>query len=85
MSDDAGRPPGPATGAMRLRPAARSVPTAHRDRLEQLADAITRLHRPLEIGHATLCRECLLPHPCRTVRLVHPGTDTHTPREESAT
>lgn len=87
--------PGPATEAMRLRPrattpAARALADAidRQGRLEvqlgELVDGLTRLHRPLELDAGTLCRECLTPHPCRTLRLAHPGTGTDTPREEES-
>ena len=89
--------PGSATDAMRLRPAARprlgAEPEVARarhagaiDALEQqlaeLVEALEVLHRPLELDSGSHCRECLLPHPCRTLRLVHPGAGGATPRED---
>lgn len=88
-----------ATEAMRLRPATRPRPGAdpevarHRaagsiDALEQqlaeLVAALEQLHAPLALTAGELCRECLLPHPCRTLRLVHPGAEGATPREEES-
>jgi len=86
-----------ATDAMRLRPAARpgADPEVARTRqagaidaletqLAELVEALERLHAPLELDSGSLCRECLTPHPCRTVRLVHPGAEGATPeRKES--
>jgi hypothetical protein len=85
-----------ATDAMRLRPAVRpgADPEVARERqagaidaleaqLAELVEALERLHSPLELDAGSLCRECLAPHPCRTVRLVHPDTEGATPREDS--
>ena len=51
--------------------------------VDELVDALSRLHAPLELSASTICRECLTLHPCRTMRLVHPGTEGAPPREDS--
>lgn len=83
------------TEAMRLRPATRPgvPPEVARERsigafdaieaqLAELVEALERLHSPFELAAGPLCSECLLPHPCRTLRLAHPGAGTDTPRED---
>lgn len=49
--------------------------------LAELRDGLEALHSVLEIGPNRLCRECLLPHPCRTVRLARTSPDDPAPRE----
>jgi hypothetical protein len=84
--------PGPATAAMRLRPAARpGVPAdvagqraaGAIDALEaQLAELDAGLAELLEVhsvGPSGFCRECLVPHPCATRRLVERLTGITSP------
>jgi hypothetical protein len=79
--------PGPATDAMRLRPATRhhneaewrraELPSLEDEQRARL-DAVLELHASTQTLKTAFCRECLTPYPCRTVRLVHgePGTPT---------
>lgn len=74
--------PGPATDAMRLRPATRRERAGGLDELVARLGAVLELHSPGVL--VPLCRECLLPHPCPTYVAATGGpTTTDIPEEES--